>query len=49
LAAYPAAEFALEDGKYQIVSRDGAQLAEEVARIIGPRLARPRQLLKTPS
>jgi hypothetical protein len=49
LATYPAAEFALEGGKYQIVSRDGAQLAQEAARIIGPRLARPRQLLKTPS
>lgn len=49
LAAYPAAEFALEDGKYQIVSRDGAQLAQEVAGIIGSRLPTPRQLLKTPS
>ena len=49
LATYPAAEFALEDGKYQIVSRDGALLAQEAARIIGPSLARPRQLLKTPS
>jgi uroporphyrinogen-III decarboxylase len=49
LAAYPAAEFALEDGKYQIVSRDGARLAQEVADIIGPCLARPRQLLITPS
>lgn len=49
LATYPAAEFALEDGKYQIVSRDGARLAEETARIIGPRLPTPRQLLKPPS
>jgi uroporphyrinogen-III decarboxylase len=48
LATYPAAEFALEDGKYQIVSRDGAHLAQEAARIIGPRLLTPRQLLKTP-
>lgn len=49
LATYPAAEFALEEGKYQIVSRDGARLAQEVAGIIGPRLAAPRQLLKTRS
>jgi uroporphyrinogen-III decarboxylase len=49
LATYPAAEFALEDGKYQIVSRDCAELAREAARIIGPCLARPRQLLKAPS
>lgn len=48
LATYPAAEFALEEGKYQIVSRDGAQLAQEAARVIGPRLARPRQLLRAP-
>ena len=48
LATYPAQEFALEDGKYQIVTRDSAGLAQEAARIIGPRLARPRQLLKTP-
>jgi uroporphyrinogen-III decarboxylase len=46
LATYPAAEFALEGGKYQIVSRDSAQLAEETARIIGANLARPRQLVK---
>lgn len=49
LATYPAAELALEDGKYQIVSRDRARLAQDAARIIGARLPRPRQLLKTPS
>ena len=47
LAAYPAAEFALEDGKYQIFSRDSAQLAKETARVVGSRLPSPRQLLKT--
>ena len=41
-----AAEFALEGGKYQIVSRDAAQLAEESARVIGGHLARPGQLVK---
>jgi uroporphyrinogen-III decarboxylase len=46
LATYPAAEFALEGGKYQIVSRDAAQLAEESARVIGGHLARPGQLVK---
>ncbi len=47
LAAYPAPEFALEGGKYQIVSRDGAQLPNEIAGVIGPLLSRPRQLLKS--
>lgn len=45
LATYPAPELALEEGKYQVVSRDGALLAEEVARAIGTRLPKPRQLL----
>jgi hypothetical protein len=49
LATYPAAELALEAGKYQVVSRDVALLAQDVARIIGERLPRPRQLLKIPS
>jgi len=49
LATYPAAELALEAGKYQVVSRDGACLAQDVARIIGARLPRPRQLLRTTS
>lgn len=48
LATYPAAEFALEEGKYQIVSRDSAQLAQNAARVIGPFLSKPRQLLKAP-
>jgi hypothetical protein len=48
LATYPAAEFALEEGKYQIVPRDGAQLAQEAARVIGPCLAKPRRLLRAP-
>ena len=47
LATYPAAELALEAGKYQVVSRDVARLAKDAARVIGDRLARPRQLLKT--
>jgi uroporphyrinogen decarboxylase len=49
LATYPAAELALEAGKYQIVSREGGRLAQDAARIIGARLPRPRQLLKAPS
>jgi uroporphyrinogen-III decarboxylase len=48
LATYPAAEFALEEDKYQIVPRDGAQLAQEAARVIGPCLAKPRRLLRAP-
>ena len=49
LATYPAAELALEAGKYQIVSREGDCLAQDVARIIGERLPRPRQLLMSTS
>jgi hypothetical protein len=49
LATYPAAELALEAGKYQIVSREGDCLAQDVARIIGARLPRPRQLLMSTS
>jgi len=48
LATYPAAEFALEEGKYQILSRDSAQLAQQAARVIGPCLPKPRQLLNAP-
>jgi len=44
LGTYPAAEFALVEGKYQIVSRDSAEVALEAARVIGPRLAKPREL-----
>jgi len=47
LATYPSAELALEAGKYQVVSRDVARVAQDAARIIGERLPGPRQLLKT--
>ena len=49
LATYPAPELAMEDGKYQLVPRDGAQLAAEAARAIAPRLSKPRELLRTVS
>jgi hypothetical protein len=46
LATYPAPELAMEDGKYKLVPRAGAQLAVEAARTIGPRLSKPRELLR---
>jgi uroporphyrinogen decarboxylase len=46
LATYPAPELAMEDGKYKLVPRAGAQLAIEAARTIGPRLSKPRKLLR---
>jgi uroporphyrinogen-III decarboxylase len=49
LATYPSPELALEAGKYQVVSRDGASLAEDVARVIGAHLPGPRPLLRAKS
>lgn len=48
LATYPAGEFALEGGKYQIVSRNSERLARDAAGIIGSRLPKPRPLLNMP-
>lgn len=47
LATYPAPELALEEGKYQMVPRDGVQLALEAARAIATHLSKPRKLLRS--
>jgi uroporphyrinogen-III decarboxylase len=47
LATYPAPELALDEGKYQVVSRDGAELSSSAARAIGTRLSKPRDLLRS--
>jgi hypothetical protein len=49
LAAYPAPELALDEGKYKVVSREGRRLASDAARVVGPLLAKPRELIRTPS
>lgn len=47
LSTYPSPELALDNGKYKVVSREGRQLASDAACVIGRRLAKPRELIRT--